>query len=74
LAAVAQDVGVFATSFFQSVGKHGQAVERTLVVNGLGHPSKRPILPGQPIGGKRDGSEKERAENITKKRSLNGAL
>ena len=36
VSAVAQNVGVVAARFFQGVGKDGEPVERSVVVDGLG--------------------------------------
>src|SRR5262249_7365436 len=47
-AAVTEDVGVGATGLFQGVGQDRQAVEGSLVVDRLGQPGNRAVIPGQP--------------------------
>jgi hypothetical protein len=45
---VTEDVGVGAAGLYQGVGEDGQAVEGPLVVDGLGQPGNRAVIPGQP--------------------------
>src|SRR5262249_4793655 len=48
LTAVAEDVGVGAAGLLQGVGQDGQAVAGSPVVDGLGQPGNRAVIPGQP--------------------------
>lgn len=57
LAAVIQDIGVGTAGFFEGVGKDGHSVEGTVIVDGLGNPLNRAVVPGQPRKINGDGAE-----------------
>src|SRR5215831_1222516 len=74
LTAVAEDVGVEAPRFFESVGQHRQAVEGPLDVDGQGDMANRSVVPGQDGSRRRKRRVEGIAEYITKQHSLGSTL
>jgi hypothetical protein len=67
-AAVAKDVRVGTTGFFQSVRQDGQVLEAAVIVDGLGNVGRGAVVPLQPGGVKPDWAEgvvEEVVEQIT---------
>ena len=59
---VVQDVLVVTIGVHQGVGQDRQIVEAALGVDGLGHPSDRRIVPGEPVGIDWNGAEGRRPD------------
>src|SRR5262245_16121858 len=62
LAAVTEDVGVGATCFLQGISQDGQAIEGSLIVNGLGKSWDGATVPRQPS---RINDRRKRIEEVT---------
>src|SRR5262249_24915566 len=73
-AAVRQDLSVSATGVFQGIGQDRQAVEGTLVVDGLADLLYGAVVPGQNGSRRRRQRTEGIAECITKQSSLGGEL
>lgn len=56
LAAVVEDVGISAATFFESIRKDRQAVEGALIVDGLGYLLHSAAIPGEPSSVDYDGT------------------
>jgi hypothetical protein len=60
-----ENVGILAPGLFQGVGQDGEAVESSVVINGLGQFDDRAVVPGQPRAIRGNGTEGI-ADKITK--------
>ena len=64
--AMAQNVGVRAARFFESIGKNRHVLEAAFLVNGLGDFRDRAIVPSQPRRIDSHGAKQEWSDHVTK--------